>query len=277
MKQAAEGKYLPDRQASLRKLRILVAPLDWGLGHATRCIPIINELLRQDCDVWLAGEGAQKILLKQEFPELSFLDLPGYRVKYSRSAAAMIWNMFSQGSKILGAISYENKWLKKTMKEHGFDAVISDNRYGLYHKDIPCIFITHQLVIKSPLGKWSERILQKINYKYIQRFTECWVPDAAEEKNLAGELSHPEKKPGTILKYIGAVSRFEKISNLSSGSSENDDLLIILSGPEPQRTILENKIIRDIAHYPGRATVVRGLPGGANLIPSTNQIKFYNH
>jgi predicted glycosyltransferase len=54
-------------------------------------------------------------------------------------------------------------------------------------------------------------------------------------------------------------------------------LLVILSGPEPQRTILENKIIKDIAHYPGNATVLRGLPGNATLVPSTNQIKFYNH
>jgi uncharacterized protein (TIGR00661 family) len=274
-------KYPPDRKPGLRKLRILVAPLDWGLGHATRCIPIVYELLRHECDVWLAAEGAQEALLKQEFPELSFLSLPGYRVKYGRSATGMLWNIFSQSYKILSAIKQENNWLKKMVIEHGFDAVISDNRYGLNHTAIPCIFITHQLNIISPLGKWLERFLQKRNYKYINRFRECWVPDEEDENNLAGTLSHPEKKPAIPLRYIGPLSRFENNSDLShsllAAGSMKDHLLIILSGPEPQRSILENKIIRDIAHYAGTATIVRGLPGTLTLIPSTNTIKFYNH
>ena len=267
MKPATEGK-------NLRKLRILVAPLDWGLGHATRCIPIVHELLRLDCEVWLAGEGPQELLLKTEFPALPFLNLEGYRIRYGRSSFGMIWNILSQAGRIVRAIGHENKWWKKMVVEYGFDAVISDNRYGLYHANVPCVFITHQLRIKSSLGKWSERMLQKRNYKYISRFTECWVPDEEGEDNLAGELSHPGNKPKTLIRYTGPVSRFNYISDKPL---EGSGVLIILSGPEPQRTILENKVIRDIAHYPGTATIVRGLPGNATLIPSTNQIKFYNH
>jgi len=157
--------------------------------------------------------------------------------------------------------------------EHCFDLVISDNRYGLYHTTIPAVFITHQLLIKSPWGKWSERLLQKRNYKYINRFTACWVPDEEGDNNLAGELSHPKNKPGIPVHYTGSLSRFKK-----TGADEKPGhLLFILSGPEPQRTILENIIIRDIAHYPGSATIVRGLPAAANIIPSTNTIKLYNH
>jgi uncharacterized protein (TIGR00661 family) len=250
-----------------------VAPLDWGLGHATRCIPVIRELMKHDTDVWLAGERSQEVLLKQEFPGLPFLELPGYRVKYGRTASGMIWNIFSQSGKILKTIKNENNWLKEIVNQHGFDAVISDNRYGLYHSAIHCVFMTHQLTIKSPLGKWSERLLQKRNYNYINRFTECWVPDEEGEINLAGKLSHPLKKPATPLQYIGPLSRLTS----SNAEVQKDHLLIILSGPEPQRTLLENKIIKDIAHYAGTATVVRGLPGSANLIPSTNTIRFYNH
>ncbi|MEI9806457.1 MAG: glycosyltransferase [Bacteroidota bacterium] len=268
-----EENYLPVRQASLRKIRILVAPLDWGLGHATRCIPVIYELLKQPCDVWIAAEGAQETLLKQEFPELPFLQLPGYRVKYSRSATGMLWSIFRQTGKIFCAIRDEHAWLERMVDEHGFDAVIADNRYGLYHKSIPCIFITHQLAIKSPLGKWSERLLRKRNYRYINRFTACWVPDEEGENNLAGELSHPIQMPHIPVHYTGPLSRFKKTST----EEIKDHLLFILSGPEPQRTILENKIINDIAHYPGSATIVRGLPDAANLIPSTNSIKLYNH
>ena len=270
----SEGKYPAGGQ---RKLRILVAPLDWGLGHATRCIPVIYELLRQDCDVWLAAEGMQEALLKQEFPQLSFLSLPGYRVKYGRSAVAMLWKILMQSFQIVKAIKVENTWLKKMGDEYDFDAVISDNRFGLFHPNIPCVFITHQLTIKSSVGKWMEIILQKRNYKYINRFTECWTPDEEGENNLAGELSHPKKKPIIPLRYIGLLSRFNSIEDISHTANALGHLLFILSGPEPQRSILEEKIIKDIVHYPGSATVVRGLPGKANLIPSTNTIKFYNH
>ena len=281
-----------------RQARILVAPLDWGLGHATRCIPIIWELLSQGCEVWLAGEGVQEHLLKEEFPQLSFLQLEGYRIRYSRSAVGLVLSIFRQTHKIITAIKKENAWLKKMIAEHDFDAVISDNRFGLYHETIPCIFITHQLAIKSPLGKWSEKILQKRNYRFINRFAACWVPDlpcpayrtgrlpdrqatgqAGEENknNLAGELSHPEKKPNIPVKYIGLLSRFDSSSPPVGGDGGKNHLLFILSGPEPQRSILENKIVKEISHYNGTATIVRGIPGSPSLIPSTNMIRFYNH
>jgi uncharacterized protein (TIGR00661 family) len=255
------------------KPRILVAPLDWGLGHATRCIPIIRELLAQGADVWLAGEGPQQQLLAEEFPQLPFLSLPGYRIEYSKTAGGLIWKMIRQWPKMRNAIQAEQQWLKKIVNERSFDAVISDNRYGLYHPAIPSVFITHQLNIKSPAGKWTERILQNRNYKYINRFTECWVPDEEGEINLAGELSHPSKKPSAPLKYIGPLSRFSK----KDIPVKSKHLLVILSGPEPQRSIFENRIIDEISQYEGTATVVRGLPGSKKLVPSTNMIRFYNH
>ena len=260
------------------KPRILVVPLDWGLGHATRCIPIIRELQAQHCDVWLAGEGAQEQLLKEEFPDLPFLELPGYRIRYAKTPGGLIWKMIQQAPKMRRAIQFEHQWLKKIIKQYHFDAVISDNRYGLYHSTVPCIFITHQLTIKSSAGKWTEKILQKRNYNYIKKFTACWVPDKEGEYNLAGELSHPEIKPTFALRYIGLLSRFEKKDQKTSLSEpRKHHLLFILSGPEPQRSILEEKIITDIGHYNGTATIMRGLPGSSSLMPSTNMIKIYNH
>ena len=260
-------------EKNLRKPRILVAPLDWGLGHATRCIPIIKELLEHECEVFLAGEGDQQQLLQREFPQLPFLSLKGYRVKYARSAIGVLVSIIRQTHHILNAIRNENAWLKNKIKEYEFDAVIADNRYGLHHFSIPCVFITHQLIIKSPLGEWTEKILQKRNYRFISHFAQCWVPDEAGENNLAGELSHPEKMPGVPLKYIGPLSRF----HTSEKEAKKDHLLIILSGPEPQRTILKNKIIDELSHYNGTATVLRGRPSSGILIPSTNMIRFYNH
>ncbi len=273
MEQHWEKKHLPSEQETMRKLRILVAPLDWGLGHTTRCIPVIKELLRQECDIWLAGEGSQQKLLQQEFPGLPFLELSGYKINYSATAFGLPIKILLQLSKILKAIKKENIWLKEKIKEYEFDAVISDNRYGLYHTSIPSIIITHQLKIKSPLGKWTERVLQRENYRLINRFTECWVPDEEIGNDLAGELSHPEKKPNCPIKYIGALSRFGN----KTSAGKKDHLLIVLSGPEPQRSILENKIIDEVSQYNGTATVVRGLPASSLLIPSTNMIRFYNH
>jgi hypothetical protein len=185
----------------------------------------------------------------------------------------MTGKLLIQIPSILRSVKEENNWLKKQVARHGFDVVISDNRYGLYHEKVFSVFITHQLRIKSSLGKWSEDALQKWNYKLISKFNECWIPDEKEENNMAGELSHPAKLPSIPLKYIGSLSRFKKLDI----EEIKDHLLVILSGPEPQRTILENKIIDQIVNYPGTATIIRGLPGEKNILPSTNSIHFYNH
>ena len=251
--------------------KLLIAPLDWGLGHTTRCMPVINDLLKNDCEVWLAGNEIQEKILRKEFPGLQFLPLDGYNIKYG--SAGLRQKLLLQIPSILKSIKKENKWLDQQVKLHGFEVVISDNRFGLYNQNIHSIFITHQLKIKSDFGKWSERVLQNWNYKFINRFNECWVPDEAGEDNLAGELSHPEKMPEIPFTYIGHLSRFQKI-NVEEDKSH---LLIIISGPERQRTIFENKIVDSIAHYPGTATIVRGLPAEKNILPSTNSIRFFNH
>jgi hypothetical protein len=255
------------------KPRVLVAPLDWGLGHATRCIPLIRELLTQGAEVWLAGEEAQEHLLKTEFPQIPWLSLRGYRIKYARTQRGLVWKMISQGPKMRRAIQYEHRWLKKMMARYAFDAVISDNRYGLSNKATHSVFITHQLHIKSRGGAWVEKIFQRRNYRFIANYIECWVPDNEGRNQLAGELSHPKLMPPVPVKYIGWLSRFEQ----QPAEEKAGWLLIMLSGPEPQRTLLENNILNEIAHYPGQATIVRGLPGHLSIIPSTNMIRFYNH
>jgi hypothetical protein len=251
--------------------KLLVAPLDWGLGHATRCVPIIRDLLNNNCEVWLAGEGAQEKLLREEFPSLPFLPLKGYRIRYAKGL--LTGKLLLQIPSVIRSIKEENKWIKEQLPRHRFDAIISDNRYGLYHENVFSVFITHQLRIKSSLGRLSENVLQKWNYKLINKFDECWVPDNEGEDNLAGELSHPGTFPSLPVKFIGSLSRFKKMDF----EEVKNHLLIILSGPEPQRTIFESKIIEEIVSYPGTATIVRGMPGEKNIIPSTNQIHCFNH
>lgn len=258
---------------SMGKPRILLAPLDWGLGHTTRCIPLIKELLAQEMEVFLAGNETQAAIFLKEFPGLPVLYLEGYNIRYSGRERGFLWSIIRQIPKIKKAIRSENTWLKEMIREYAFDAVISDNRYGLYNDAVPCIFITHQLAIQSPFGKWNERLLQEWNYKYIKQFNECWVPDNEGNENLAGDLSHPANRPAIPLKYVGVLSRFER----KESKEKKNHLLIILSGPEPQRSILEDKLIDEVVHYSGTADIVRGLPAADKQIPSTNQIHFYNH
>ena len=256
------------------KPRILVAPLDWGLGHATRSIPLINKLLDFNCTVFLAGEGRVRSLLENEFPTLNFLDLKGYNITYSKNRWTLPFSIGAQIPKILSTIDDEQIWLQNVIKEHGIDAVISDNRYGLYHPAIPSIFITHQLLIKTGFGKFADGLLQQFNYDFINRFTECWIPDEEGDSNLGGDLSHPDEKPEIPLKYLGPLSRF---NNLPAESVEETHLLLLISGPEPQRSILEQLLIEQLSDYNDKVVFVRGLPGNTDQLETGDHIEVYDH
>lgn len=254
------------------KPNILIAPLDWGLGHATRCISVIHALLRKNCNVLIACEGKTRSLLSKEFPQLQFIDLKGYRIQYSKNSWALPFQIGKQIPKILSTIQYENERLRGIVKEHNIHGIISDNRYGFYHKSIPSVFITHQLRIQTAFGKLADDTLQKLNYQYINRFSECWVPDNESETNLAGELSHPLKKPSIPLKFIGPLSRFRK-----TNSEQEKEVLILLSGPEPQRTIFENLIVQQLKEYKGSVVLIRGLPGDTSQLKLSSDISVHNH
>ena len=251
--------------------KILVAPLDWGLGHATRCIPIIKELVRDNCTVLIAASGSIKTLLEAEFPSLQFLLLPGYNIEYASSPWGLATKIVAQIPKILSVIKEEQAWLQKVVEEEKIDAVISDNRYGLYHPHIRSVFVAHQLIIKAPI-KIAEEILQDINYSYINKFDECWIPDAEGEENLAGNLSHPASMPEIPVHYIGPVSRFS-----SKQVVDEKHLLILLSGPEPQRSLLENSLLEDLKEYTKPVVLVRGLTQAGGAIEAANNIAVFNH
>jgi UDP-N-acetylglucosamine transferase subunit ALG13 len=246
--------------------------MDWGLGHATRCIPLIHELLQQNCRVVLAASGTGKTLLQQEFPHLEILDIPGYEIEYAATGWGLAVKIVAQIPKLLSAIETEQEWLEKLVNERVITAVISDNRYGLHHPQVRSVFMTHQLRIQAPV-KLAEELLQDINFRYIQHFDECWVPDAAGEENLAGNLSHPAEKPELPLHYIGPLSRFTEQPELSGGAY----LLLLLSGPEPQRTLLEERLLQELESYTGPVVLVRGLPDATEKLSVAENITVYDH
>lgn len=252
----------------------MVAPLDWGLGHATRCIPIIRQLIALNCEVLIAGSGASKLLLEKEFPGIRSLELPGYGLKYGKKSWSTHVKLFVQIPKILTAIKRENRWLTAFLAREPLDLLISDNRYGLHADGLFSVIMTHQLCIQTPLGSGpagtaAEKRLQSLHYRFINRFSRCWVPDFETGPTLAGKLSHPETLPDIDTRYIGILSRFCPDAGIEQGMSRERglqdgmdiDILFLLSGPEPQRTVLEKKVIRELQSFTGRAVLVRGLPG----------------
>lgn len=252
---------------------ILIAPLDWGLGHATRCIPIVSYLLVVGCEVIIAAEGRQEAILKMEFGNLKFVKLRGYRLRFGKNSLSTIFKIISQIPGIGIRIRYENQWLEEFLRHVRVDAIVSDNRYGLFSSKIPSVIITHQLTIKTPFSGWVDNFTRYLNYRLINKFSECWVPDYPGRENLAGELSHPEKMPVIPVHYLGLLTRISK-----TPSQNTNNLLILLSGPEPQRSILENILLQQLEAYPHSAILVRGLPGETKL-PATNNkhLQMHNH
>ena len=252
--------------------KILISPLDWGLGHSTRCISIIRLLLDNAYSVSVACNPIQKSLLQQEFNNIEFIELKGYNISYSKNEKLFPLKLIAQLPKIAMRIISEHRWLQKTIDRYKIDIVISDNRYGLFTKKVPCVFITHQLTIKAPFA-WLENLLQRINYSYINRFTQCWVPDYAGSNNIAGLLSHPGKLPSVPVHYIGPLARFVKNETVKPRYR----FCVLLSGPEPQRTLLENIILKQLHDVPEGCLLVRGKLDAAPIQPSSPKVTTSNH
>ncbi len=254
------------------KISVLIAPLDWGLGHATRCIPIISHLIKSGCKVVIATEGVQQNLLKREFPDLQFIQLKGYHIQYAKRKRWFSLKIMLQLPKIWRAIKKEKRWLENYLQHSPVDMIISDNRYGLYHQKIPCVIMTHQLQIKAPFAL-AEKLMQLVHYNMLKNFTACWVPDTKGEPNIAGTLSHPKTLPALPVTYIGPLSRF----NESIQVNKDIFLLIVLSGPEPQRSIFENLLISQLKTFPKKAMLIRGLPQNEKTIEINSNFTVINH
>jgi uncharacterized protein (TIGR00661 family) len=249
------------------KKNILVAPLNWGLGHATRCIPIIKALEENHFNPIIASDGVALALLKKEFPHLSSVELPPYDISYAEKGKNFKWKLLAQMPKMFKAVYNERKIVNQIIITHAIDGIISDNRLGVYSQNIPSIFMTHQLNVLSGKTSW---LTTKVHSKFISKFDQCWVPDNNSDSNLTGKLGHL-KKPLKNLVYIGPLSRFEKRRR-----KKVFDLMVILSGPEPQRTFLEQKIILELESYEGNVVFIKGIVQEKQISHTENHITYYN-
>ena len=241
---------------------ILVAPLNWGLGHAARVIPIINRLINEGAEVILGGDGESLKLLRAEFPQLPYVELPELKITYSKGKS-QVWAMLKQLPAIIRHSIKEHKAIKDIVKRYNITKVISDNRFGLYGSGAYSIYITHQIMVKMPAWlKLLEPLVYRIHKSVIERYNECWVPDYAEaERSLAGDLTHKYPLPCNA-KFIGPLSRF---TNLKDSCKPLDcDVLAIMSGVEPHRTIFEKSIVERYHDSNLKVILVRGK---ANPLP----------
>jgi len=227
---------------------VLVAPLNWGLGHASRCIPIIRQQISSGNKVIIASDGISLTLLMKEFPNLESVELPSYDITYPKGKQ-LIWHLLKMSAKVMTAINNENIFLSTLVDKYNLDLIISDNRFGMYHKGVYSVYITHQTNIQA--GKIS-KIANRFHQFYMNRFNEIWIPDYEGDNSIAGDLS--DYKGGQTATYIGVLSRFKFDVN----AVVKNKILIVLSGPEPQRSFLEDIILSEIEEISIDITLVLG-------------------
>lgn len=246
---------------------ILIAPLNWGLGHATRCIPIIKALQEHNFIPIIASDGDALALLKKEFPYIQTLELPSYQIEYAKKGKNFKWKLLQSLPKMLQAIHKENKLVQKWIKKYAIEGVISDNRLGVYSAKVPSVFITHQLkVLTGNTTGLTTNLHQRIIKKYVQ----CWVPDVKENPNLSGELGHINHSKFPI-QYIGPLSRLHK-----KDLEKQYDLMVILSGPEPQRSLLEQKLTDEMNRFNGKVVFIKGVIEKKQIKETIGNVTYYN-
>ena len=242
--------------------------MDWGLGHATRSIPIIRELQTQGAEVILASSGDAFSLLKLEFPELLMLELPSYRPVYP-SKGSMVFTMVRQLPKFRRAIREENRRVAQFVIEHGIDAVISDNRFGCWSSRARSVFITHQSNPIMPSGfTWMSPLVRNFLRTHLNRYEQIWIPDQSDSGMTASFNDDGNSKQ----RFIGWLSRFQSAPPTES----RYEVLALVSGPEPQRTIFENLVVEQLLTSGKKALVVTGKPGAPSRLKKNN-LEMVNH
>jgi len=245
--------------------KIIVAPLNWGLGHAARCVPIIHFLLENKFIPVIASDGKALLFLQQEFPNLESIELPSYGISYAKNLKT---SLLFQLPKIYSAVQKEEKAIDRYIKENKtVVGVISDNRFGVRSVKVPSIYITHQIQVFSGI---ITAISSKIHQHIINKFDQCWIPDS-KEQTLSGELSNPQELK-IPYRFIGSLSRFSK-----EELPIKNDVLIILSGIESQRKSFELMLLNKFKNYEEKVVLVQGKIENQQTIKEQNKITIHNY
>jgi len=229
--------------------RILFTALNWGLGHASRTIPLIQKAIALDLQPYLAAEGEALALWQEQFPNLPHIKLPPYNIRYP--SQNMSWNMAQQLPQILRAMAKEQALLPKLVNKYQISVLLNDNRYGCYLSSLPSAFLGHQLRIAFPY-RWQKSLLQPLNRFLLQKHKLIWLPDYQGEANLSGQLG--QDLPWPNIRYIGPLSRLQN----TDIQQKDYEIVALLSGPEPQRQYLEEELRQKLALLPQKSLIIRG-------------------
>lgn len=256
-----------------RKNNILICPLEWGLGHAGRMVPVAKKLLEGNNNVFIGAGEEHRSLFKNELNGLSYIDFPGFRPRYSRVFPQYII-LLLKTPLLLCHIIKEHIALKRIIRDHKIDIVISDNRFGLWSRSVKTVYITHLPLIPLPPKLHSLEWIGIVLHRFIiKKYTYCFIPDLPGELNVSGRLSHGIKLPGNV-RFIGILSRFTECDPSRTGTGL--DFLhntIILSGPEPQKGILRQKLTEILKDQKIPNVILEGRPGGTKeVVRSGNNI-----
>jgi len=246
---------------------VLIAILNWGLGHATRSIPIIKLFLSKNYTVHIASDGEALLFLQKEFPDLVFHTLPTYGISYPYKS--ILLNVMHSGFSIFKGIYRENIMVESLVEKINPDLIISDNRYGARSRGVRSVIITHQLRIK--LGNRLLSLFATGLIKFlVNKFDGIWIPDYGDSKSLGGDLSKAYQ--GSKYTYIGSISRFYPVQ-----LAKKYDIAIVLSGPEPQRTKLEVLIMQQLKNIDKKVILVRGKIEDGEGYYMNDKVKIVNY
>ena len=255
-------------------MKILIAPLNWGLGHATRCVPLVRQYLERGDEVVLGGDGESLLLLQRHFPQLRVIQLPSLELRYAANDQQRGFYLRAIPALLRFTIA-DHYYLRQQLAIEHFDLIISDNRFGLFTRQTRCVYITHQLYVRLPRRlRIFQPLARAIHACVFKRYHEVWVPDFANSENsLAGELCHGGCFD-TYVKYIGPLSRFTSSEGTPKELRRNSEysVVAILSGLEPQRSIFEQAILERYANTPDKVLIVRGKVAEVQTKISRNNI-----
>jgi len=203
-------------------MNVLISPLNWGMGHVSRSIALITELVQQKNQVYFAGDEDQIRMVRSYHPDIKIIHHLGYPFRFGAKGNFGLDLAFSYPA-LNKRLKEERKEVEKYVSENKIDLVISDHRYGFLSEKVPSVLLTHQ--VNLPV-KWHEQWVQKIHHNLLAKFNRIWVPDY-EDSRLSGDLS---KNPGSFdLEFIGPLSRFKDIDK---DRIRDLEVVIMISGPD---------------------------------------------
>lgn len=257
-------------------MKVLVAPLDWGLGHATRCVPVIKEFLMQGAEVEIAVVKANASLFREIFPDVRQRIAPSYNIVYPKHGYNMGLWLVKNSVHLKNVMRFEHRFAEEMVERHGYDILFSDNRFAFYSKNAYNVYMTHQRRIAFPPAFSAfEKVGMMWHASVMKHFDEVWVPDVEAFPGYAGCMSHVSDCPRPV-KFVGALSRFAPENGLAM-VPKNIDVLAVVSGVEPARSQFAASLREILLHLPGHHKVVLGNPCDNVRSWTEGNVEFHDH